>query len=85
MSDARLGQGIMLQIPLKAFPGERALLTTPVNPLESQLLGEISESSNVSTVAADPIVLIMASQFGLQDGPPLLTLSGAPHGLKPCI
>ena len=41
MSDARLGQGIMLQIPLKTFPGERALLTTPVNPLESQLRNKV--------------------------------------------
>src|SRR5664279_3915493 len=36
-------------------------------------------------VTADPIVLIMACQFGFQQRPPFLHRAGVPHSLEPVV
>ena len=72
VDDAGLWQRVVLQVILKARPVERDLLTSSVQPLEDQRLGHISESTQGAAVTADPIVLIVTSQLGQQDRPPLL-------------
>jgi hypothetical protein len=52
VDDAGSWKGIVLQVILEAGPVERDLLTSAVQLLEDQLLGNISKSTKGWTVAA---------------------------------
>ena len=66
-------------------PNERLPLTATVQPFQGQPHRETVVAVQGPHVTADPVVLVMARQFGLQHRPPLFHRTTAPHRLEPPV
>jgi hypothetical protein len=73
-------QTFWLQIVQKRSFAERFLLAAAIEPFEGHPLGDAVKAGDCPRVAANPVVLIMARQFGIQDRLPTTQLR-IPHNL----
>jgi len=83
VDNAGLRQWIVLQILSKALPIERDFLASPIEPLENQPFGHCVIALYHPAVSTDAIVLVMASQLGLEYRPPILNLCSTPYLPEP--
>ena len=85
MHYSRLWQWIMLTVFPKAFPIERFALTASIQPFQGHTLSQTIEVFQRRHIAADPIILIMATQFCLKDRPPFLCFLIVPYFPEPAV
>ena len=62
----------MLKVSLEFLPTHFTLLATPVEPFSYHFDCQLIKLHDTHIVFADTIVLIVASQFGRKDFPPVL-------------
>ena len=75
----------MLSVLPKAFPVERFALTASIQPFQGHTLSQTIEVFQRRHIAAYAIVLIMASQFRLEDRPPFLCFLIVPYFPEPVV
>ena len=80
-----LWQWVMLTVLPKTFPVERFALTASIQPFKHHTLSQAVEVLQGRHITADPIVLIMASQFCLKDRPPFLCFLIVPYFPEPVV
>ena len=85
MNDTRFREAVVLQIRVEALPVKRRFLAPAIEPLKDQPSGHLVESLNSAAITTDAIVLIVASELGLQRRPPILQLRSASYLPEPNI
>ena len=75
----------MLAVFPKAFPIERFALTASIQPFKHHTFSQTVEVFQGRHITADPVVLIMATQFCLKDRPPFLGFPIAPNFSEPVV
>ncbi len=83
MYNARIGQRIASQVVIHLFPDERRPLASTIQPFHERSSRDIAKIGHHSRITADPIVIVMPSQFGRQQSPPRLDAHHAAYLLEP--
>ena len=81
----RFRERIAFQIVGKLLPAHLFLLTAPVEPFVHQLLGDPAELRDARVVFADPVILDMSSELGLENLPPFLGFDLVPDFPQPLV
>ena len=69
----------------KLVPAHLSLLTAPVEPFVRQLPGDLAELHDARVVFADPVILDMSSELGLENLPPFLGFDLVPDFPQPIV
>ena len=69
----------------KLVPAHLSLLTAPVEPFVRQSYGDLVELRDTRVVFADPVILDMPSDLGLENLPPFLGFDLVPDFPQPLV
>ena len=69
----------------KLLPAHLSLLTAPVEPFVRQLYGDLVKLRDARVILADPVILDMTSDLGLENFPPFLGFDFVPDFPQPFV